>query len=115
MDIEKVLDEVWVYLDCGREKPRIRFRRQHPTARYESGTNTISIREDSFRKMPDAEKKLVILHEALHACGVGHKPGFRTSMDSLSNFLYPRIWGVDDDWVEFERMLLSEVERIRRR
>jgi len=47
MDIEKVLDEAWVYLDCGREKPRI--------------------------------------------------------------------WGVDDDWVEFERMLLSEVERIRRR
>lgn len=110
-EAEKILDDVWKYLRCGKPKPEVVLQRQHPTARY--CPNKIEIRQDSFTKMPKAERKLVLLHEGIHACGVPHQPGFRTAIDTLSNVLYENIWGKDEDYMNFKRLLSEKVAKIR--
>ncbi|MHA1685215.1 MAG: hypothetical protein ACTSYD_02280 [Candidatus Heimdallarchaeaceae archaeon] len=107
-------EEIWKFLNCRKPKPTIVFRKQHPTARYLKEANRIEIREDSWAKMPAAEKKLVLLHECLHACGMLHQAGFRTAVDTLSNLLYFKIWGKDKDWVEFEKELFNKIKKVRK-
>lgn len=97
---EQILNRVWRIYDknkCKKSKPDITFRRQHATALYWPKRNLITIREDSWNKMHPAERRLTVIHETLHACGIPHREGFRTSQDYTSPIIYKRIWG--DDFV----------------
>jgi hypothetical protein len=62
--------------------------------------------------MHPAERKLIVTHEALHACHVGHQPGYRTATDSISMLLYNKIWGKDRDWQDFEKVLGQKLDRV---
>jgi len=96
---KQILDEIWrVYnkKKCKNPKPDIYFRRQHGTALYWSD-NKITLREDSWNKMHPAERRLTIIHETLHACGLPHREGFKTSQDYISPMIYERVY--DDDFV----------------
>ena len=116
---EKTVDDVWKYLECSKRKPDIVLRRQRATALYwpdKDGLpfrHTISLREDSWRIMPEAEKKLATIHEALHACGVPHQKGFRTSLDEVAHLIYTAIYGEDKDWKEFESAMHDKIGKIR--
>lgn len=108
----KILDEVWAHLKCRTPKPSVEFRRQHCTGLYWQDKHQITIREDSWAKMHPAEKKLVMAHEALHACHIGHQPGYRTATDSISMLLYEKIWGEDKDWKDFEATLGKKLGKV---
>lgn len=117
---EEILNQVWKYLACDKPKPKIIMRRQHSTALYwpdKPGLDfrhTISLREDSWRIMSPAEKKLVVIHESLHACGVPHQQGFRTALDEVAHVLYQRIYGDDKDWKDFSLALEDKLKKIRK-
>lgn len=117
-DPKKVVNDVWVYLKCAKPKPTIILRKQHRTALYwpdKAGLpyrHTISLREDSWNKMSEAEKKLTTIHEAIHACGVPHQPGFRTSLAEVAHIVYRNIYGDDQDWKEFEATMREKIKKI---
>ena len=97
---QQILNKVWKVYDkkaCKNPKPNIRLRRQHRTAIYWINLNTITIRPDSWNKMHPAERRLTVIHESLHACGIPHKEGFRTSQDYASPIIYEHVYG--DDFV----------------
>ena len=94
---KQILDRVWrVYNKkaCKNPKPDIELRMQHPTGRYWY-SNKITIRPDSWNKMHPAERRLIVIHETLHACGIPHKEGFRTSQDYASPMVYEHVYGDD--------------------
>lgn len=62
--------------------------------------------------MSEAEKKLTTIHEAIHACGVPHQPGFRTSLAEVAHILYRNIYGDDQDWKEFEATMREQIKKI---
>ena len=95
---KQILDRVWkIYNErCKNPKPAIELRRQHSTALYWKD-NRITIRPDSWNKMHPAERRLTIIHETLHACGIPHREGFRTSQDYASPMIYEKVY--DDDFV----------------
>ncbi|HDD57100.1 MAG TPA: hypothetical protein ENF43_01110 [Thermoplasmatales archaeon] len=101
---QEILDKVWKVYDeskCRNGKPEIDFRRQHRTALYWLRQNKITIRPDSWNKMHPAERRLTIIHETLHACGIPHREGFRTSQDYASLVVYNHVYGDDlvkRDW-----------------
>jgi len=109
---KRLLDEVWKHLKCKTPKPPIKLRRQHSTALYWPDEHQITIRLDSWAKMHPAEKKLIVTHEALHACHIGHQPGYRTATDSISMLLYKKIWGEDKDWKDFTQVLGKKLEKV---
>jgi hypothetical protein len=111
---KQILDAVWARLDCAKRKPAISLRRQHATGLTWTRENKITIREDSWRKMHPAERRIVVTHEALHGCGIGHQPGFRTAVDSASTLIYRDVWGEDAAMRDFERVLQKKLDRIRR-
>jgi hypothetical protein len=113
-DYEAILDKVWEYLNCKTLKPKIRLARQHPTGRYNGYRHEITIREDSWHKMTEAEKRLTVIHEAIHACKVPHQRAFRTSLDPITDLVYKKIWGEDDAWKEFMRITEDKLAKIRR-
>ena len=110
---KEILDEVWKHLNCKVRKPRVMLRRQWSTAAYWRKENLITIREDSWRKQPLAEKRLTVIHEALHACRIPHQAGFRTNLDILSPIVYKEIWGEDEVWKELIKQLEDIVKRIK--
>ena len=115
---EKVVADVWVYLKCSKPKPAVILRKQHRTALYwpdKEGLpyrHTISLREDSWKKMSEAEKKLVTIHESMHACGIPHQPGLRTSLSEVPHIIYRNIYGEDKDWKEFEATMHETIRKI---
>lgn len=59
-----------------------------------------------------AEKRLIVIHEAIHQCKVPHMPGFRTSTDMLSLVVYRRIWGEDAVFRKFCQGLNALTDKI---
>ena len=106
-----ILQIVWKHLKCRKSRPPISLRRQHSTALYWPEEHKITIREDSWAKMHPAERRLVIVHEALHACGAGHEPGYRTAVDTMATLMYKNIWGEDEYWRDFIRELEKRMQR----
>lgn len=68
------------------------------TACYYWDAHVIALRENSWRRMGLAQKRLTVVHEWIHACGVEHSVmyGFEGPRDLLSLVLYRRIWGEDE-------------------
>lgn len=62
--------------------------------------------------MSEAEKKLIAIHETIHACGIPHQPGFRTSLAALAHIVYRNIYGDDKDWREFEATMRKQIKKI---
>jgi len=114
MDEKEILDKVWEYLNCKQKKPKIIIHRQHHTARYCPSTHIIELRDDSWNKMSNAEKKMVIIHEAVHACKIPHQPGYRSSFDTLSGKVYKEMWGEDEDYKEYIQKIDDKLKKIRK-
>jgi len=112
---KKILDDVWkIYKRCG-EKPEIEFRRQRRTAVYWPRQNKITIRPDSWNKMHPAERRLTVIHETLHACGIPHREGFRTSQDYASPMIYEHIYGDDFIIQDFKNRIEKSLRKYLRR
>jgi len=115
-DPSRILCEVWDYLSKDRHNlPAIILTHRRTTGAYVKNKHTIYIRQDSWNKMCLAEKRLIVIHEAIHAKGIPHMPGFRTSADALSRVVYDRIWGQDMEMVKFEAMLNQTIDKIRKK
>ena len=118
---EKTVDDVWKFMQCKLPKPKVLMRSQRRTGLYWPNReelpfrHTITLREDSWKKMTEAEKKLTTIHESLHACGVSHQPGFRTSLDEVAHIVYLKIYGADDDWKKFEASLNDRIEKFKQK
>lgn len=103
---KQILDKVWKVYDkkmCKNHRPGIELRRQRRTAIYWPDYNAITIRPDSWNKMHPAERRLTVIHESLHACGIPHKEGFRTSQDYASLIVYNQVYDNDfviKDWID---------------
>lgn len=108
---EAILTEVWNFLSS-KPMPKIVLRRQRSTGKSFRSERLISIREDSWNKMHLAEKRLIVIHEAIHQCKVPHMPGFRTSTDMLSLAVYRQIWGEDSILKEFFQGLNAQAAKI---
>lgn len=109
---EEILDKVWSFLRCRTPKPQAGLVHQRRTGKFWTRENRITIREDSWNKMHPAERRLIVTHEAVHSCKVGHQAGFRTSFDILSLRLYERIWGKDQVYDDFMGLLDKTIKRI---
>jgi hypothetical protein len=81
----------------GAELPLVVTKQGGYTACYYWDAHAIAVRENSWRLMGLAQKRLTIVHEWIHACGLEHSAacGFEGPRDLLSLVLYRRIWGED--------------------
>lgn len=111
----ELLTELWPIIGNGRIRPKVVLKHRRATAGYFRDTHTIEIREDSWKKMHLAEQRLVVIHEVLHAAGLGHRPGFRTSIDTAAHLLYERIYGRDAVWAEFVITLADVIPALAKR
>jgi len=114
---QEILDKIWASLNCVKynkaiRKPTIELRRQHATGQYWESQHKITLREDSWNIMHPAEKRLVTIHEGLHACNIGHQKGFRSALDPATDLIYRRIYGEDDILQDFNRILAEKLKNV---
>jgi len=109
---DPILDRVWGVFNerCG-SKPSISFRRQHATAVAWRKERKITMREDSWKKMHPAERRLTVIHESLHMCGIPHREGFRTSQDYASPIVYGKVYGDDIIICDFKDRIGSALKK----
>jgi len=113
--MDDILMEVWEYIGGKIAPPVMEFRRQHCAGLYWRKHHKISIREDSWRNMPLAEQRLLICHEALHAAGIRHGAGMRTSNGILPMLVYDAVWGKDEPLHEYVSRAAKKLDLAKRR
>ena len=109
---KEIVDKVYNVLNKKKcPKPKIELRRQHPTARAYVKSKLITIRSDSWNKMHPAERRFVVIHEMLHICGIPHKEGFRTNIDTVSPMIYEKVYGRDFIIKDYEEKVRKSIEK----
>lgn len=118
----EVLDEAIAILieivPAGATRPRVGVKVGGWTAAYYPAIDTIRVRVDTWKKMFLAQKRLIMVHEYIHArmegAGIGHRAEFAFvhALDALSFIIYRRIWGDDAPMREFTAALERVADRL---
>lgn len=81
---------------------------------YNYNKNNIEINYYSWKKLNNAQKKLLMIHEILHYYGLDHdiEAQYDTygKLDTISLMMYFKLFGHDDDYIELEKSANALIE-----
>jgi hypothetical protein len=97
-EVEAILRQIVARAGADGEPPLVVTKQGGYTACYYWDAHAIAVRENSWRRMDLAQRRLTVVHEWIHARGRGHSAadGFEGPRDLLSLVVYRRIWGEDE-------------------
>jgi hypothetical protein len=90
--------EIWTKLKTTKPMPVIESKQGGGSGAYYSWEHTIRLRTNVWKKMPLVGKRMLMIHELLHAAGIIHniKYMYCHAFDMLTLSLYYEIYGQDD-------------------
>lgn len=97
----QIAHEIWKHLNSKKPLPRIASKLGGSSAAYYPSEHTIRVRTGTWKKLPLAGKRLLMIHELWHSAGHHHSGLYLHSFDILSLVVYERIYGRD---AELEQM-----------
>ena len=90
-----IAHEIWQHLNSKKPMPRIASKLGGSSAAYYPHEHTIRVRTGTWKKLPLAGKRLLMIHELWHSAGHHHSGLSLHSFDILSLVVYERIYGRD--------------------
>jgi len=104
----QIAHEIWKHLNSKKPMPQIKSKLGGSSAAYYPHEHTIRVRTGTWKKLPLAGKRLLMIHELWHSAGHHHSGLYLHSFDILSLVVYERIYGRD---AELEK-LYEEVKTV---
>lgn len=106
--MRQIAAEIWSRLNTVKPVPEIESKQGGGSGAYYSLGHVIRMRTNVWAKMPLVGKRLLMIHELMHAAGMNHgiKYMYCHAFDLLSLSLYREIYGEDD-------LLRIEIEQLR--
>jgi hypothetical protein len=92
---------------CGR-LPATKFKFGGNTATYYWNTHSIEFRWDVWKNLTLGGKRMLVIHECIHACGSHHsgKRHYTNTLDLATIVAYKKIWGEDEEF----RTMMANIE-----
>jgi hypothetical protein len=94
-EAQQIAHEIWPHLNGRKPMPRIQSKQGGSSAAYYPWEHTIRVRTGTWKKLPLAGKRLLMIHELWHSIGHNHSGLYLHSFDILSLVVYERIYGRD--------------------
>ena len=112
-EMQAIASLIWSHIGIGRE-PKIESKYGGSTGAYYPSEHCVRIRWTSWAKMPEAGKRMIMIHELYHAAGHHHnsKDMFCHAFDILTIQLYLKIYGEDEEFVTVMKQLDERADEL---
>ena len=102
-EAQELAHEIWKHLNSKKPMPAIKSKLGGSSAAYYPHEQTIRVRTGTWKKLPLAGKRLLMIHELWHSAGHHHSGLYLHSFDILSLVVYERIYGRDAELEQLYR------------